>query len=57
MARSQQKPKVRMHHPKANRTYDAPPTAVPFWEKHGWVVGEPSATKTTTAKAAEKKEA
>ncbi|WP_160051428.1 hypothetical protein [Nocardiopsis sp. FR26] len=59
MARKTGPVKVRMHNAKANRYYDAPPSAVAFWEAHGWKRADadttPSTSK-TTAKAAEKKE-
>lgn len=51
---ARRKTTVRMHHPKANRYYDAPPSAVPFWESKGWK--RTDAPKATPAKAAEKKE-
>ncbi|WP_017585482.1 hypothetical protein [Nocardiopsis ganjiahuensis] len=52
---------VELHHPKANRTYQAPPSAVPFWESKGWKrvdtdTGTSPARTPNTAKAAEKKE-
>ena len=41
MARRNTSARVRMRHPKANREYNAPPSAVEFWKSRGWqVVGE-----------------
>jgi len=55
---------VPMRHPDANRTYNAPPSSVRFWEKQGWkILGDhpaptpPSEPEPARAAAAKKKEA
>lgn len=58
MARRNTSARVRMRHPKANREYNAPPSAVGFWKSRGWEVvdehGKPKTQAPASAKAADK---